>query len=1224
MKILKQYAFLILSIVILFLAVLTESIAFQNDQEEILKVRFEKTLRSKLVSMRSDLNDIKSIVEDPNFDGNFQASLNELFPLFKSKGLGFLVADENELLFWSGNQFAFAGIFDTDQSSPILYLPNAIYYAESIKTGPYTIYGLIHLKDNYSIENEHIQNNFNEDFNIPNDYFIKRIKTSIGLQITDSDGSFLFSLVPGNANYIRYSSLFWPALLYSLSLVFFLIFLRQLFRRFRHENFIIRLLVLTGVLFALYWLRIMLQVPGICNVFDFFGPSLYAYSSWLPSLGDLLLLTIFIFFISFNISKEFIFSKQLKIHEPIFAYGFMWAIYLLVNFLIQNMIRNSSFSFQLNRLDDINLYSVVGFVIIALLFFSAFIVNLRIVESSERIFNKKIFIIVHIVLILLFITLSLFFRKSWLVVTTLYLITNLSVFILKKTQLKRVSLSFIIYFVSLYTFFSLLIIQGNNNARRQQVQKLMAITLYSEHDSAAEVFLKELQGAISVDSIIPAFLEANAYQALEEYINRNYFTGYFKKYDSWVSVCQGNDSIFIQPDDQLVPCFPFFEQLIEESGTEIPGTNFYYMDNMNGRISYFGRLNYPLPNQPLGQSVFIELKSKLLPEGVGFPELLLDKSLQEPQRYKYFSYAKYYKNELVHLDGDYQYNYYINTYDLGDPKEEQVRESWDGYDHFIYKLGNDNYIIVSMKSFGFLDYLISFPYLFVFYFVFILLIVLIGNTNYRTQALVYDLKFRIQASIIAIVLFSLLLVASGTIYYNLREYSNKHQFDLNEKMKSISEEINLRLKTVDTFTPEILDWLWQDLGELSNIFRTDINIYGFKGELIASSRPEVFNRGILSTRMNAKAFYELTENYQISIIQPEQIGNLSFLSIYEPIINDRGEYLGFINLPYFTRGDELRQEVTTFIVAFINLYVLLFFISVVVALLLANRITRPLTLIREKLKGMQFYTKNEQISYTADDEIGALVKEYNRKVEELADSAEMLAQTQREMAWREMAKQIAHEIKNPLTPMKLHIQHLQRAKSANSDQFEDIFNRVTRTLIEQIDTLSGIATEFSNFAKMPNARNEIFDLGIRLEHVCALFETSKQVSVQLKHPVPEDVFVFADPEQISRAIINLIKNAIQSIPADIDGEVKVVLESNESHATVMIHDNGSGISNEIRKRLFQPNFTTKTSGMGLGLAIVKKIVESSNGKIWFDTELGEGSTFYIQLPVYDENADEDN
>lgn len=1216
MKILRKYAFLLLSILLIVLGIISEEFAVQKDYEGTLEKKFEKVFQEKLDLLNLNLDEISETLESPDFDGNLQISFNKLFPLYKEQGLGFLATHGDELIFWSSNHFSFSGIFTNEHPSNLLFLPNGVFYLNKRQAGEYTVFGLIHIKDNYTIENEFIRNKFDPDFDIPNDYFIKSIATSFGIPIHDADGTFLFSLVPGNSNRISKPVLILPAAFYLLALLCFLIFARQIFKAHKHEHFVLRILILGLVLFSLYWIRILFHVPGICSIFGLFGPSLYAYSTWLPSLGDLLLFSILLFFWSFNFAKDFTLSKVKKVYELVAAFTFVLIFYLTINFLIENLIRNSSFTFQLNRIDDINEYSLIGYVIIALLFFSAFIINLQVVECSERFIRRKLFLYVHLILIAVFGALCVYTRNTEVYIITLYYITNLSVFILKKTQLKRFSLSFIIYFVSLYTFFSLVIIQSNNNVRRQQLQRLMAITQYSEHDPAAEVFLKEIQQKFSVDSVIPELLSANAYPQLEDYINRNYFNGYFKKYDNWITVCDGSDSLLVQPDDQLVPCYPFFEQMIEESGTEIPGTNFYYMDNMDGRISYFGRFTLPLPSKPLGQSIFIELKSKLLPEGVGFPELLLDKSLQEPSRYRNFSYAKYYKNELVFLSGDYQYNYYITTYNIGNSKKELIQRSWDGYDHLIYSLGNDNYIIVSTKSFGFGQYLVSFPYLFVFYFVFILLVVLIGNAKYRNQALVYDLKFRIQASIIAIVLFSLLLVASGTIYYNLREYKNKHQYDLNEKMKSIAEEINLRLKNVDEFTPDVLDWLWQDLGDLSNIFRTDINIYSFNGELIASSRPEVFNRGIISSRMDARAFYELTENYQISITQPEKIGNLSFLSIYEPIINNRGEYLGFINLPYFTRGDELRQEVTTFIVAFINLYVLLFFISVVVALLLANQITRPLTLIRERLKGMQLDKKNEQISYNADDEIGALVKEYNRKVEELADSADLLARTQREMAWREMAKQIAHEIKNPLTPMKLHIQHLQRAKSSNSEQYDEIFNRVTRTLIEQIDTLSDIATEFSNFAKMPNAKNEVFNLAERIKQVADLFDSSKTMQFKL-HPCEQhEVMVKGDKEQLSRAIINLIKNATQSVPSGTNGLIEIGLTCNETHAVIAVKDNGTGIPEDIRTKLFQPNFTTKTSGMGLGLAIVKKIVESANGRIWFESELDDGTTFFIELPLY--------
>ncbi|MFV0378326.1 MAG: ATP-binding protein [Mangrovibacterium sp.] len=1188
----------------------------QGDHDQLLEKRFEHSFRQKLTELDIQLDQMGQTISEPGFDGNFLRGFHQLFSLYPEKGLGFMVARQQNLVFWSGNQFPFAGILERKTQNHLLHLPNGIFYIEKRQAGEYTLFGLIHLKDNYAIENEFIENNFDPDFDIPDSYLLQSARSAFGLPLTNLQGEYLFSLVPGTDNLIRPAKLIWPSVFYGLCLLFFLLFARQVFRWFRHEHFVIRVLVLALVLLVLYWVRILFRFPNFCSHFELFGPSLYAYSAGLPSLGDLLLLVLFIFTWSYNFAKDFTYSRKPNPAEPVTAFGFTMLFYLDINFLIENLILNSRFSFQLNRLDDINAYSLVGYLIIVLLFFSAFIINLKVVEESERLIPKKWFLGVNIGLLAILAVLCYFLRNANLYLLCLFVSTNLSVFILKKTHLQRVSLSFIIYFVSLYTFFSLAVIQNHNDERRLQVQKLMAITLYSEHDPAAEVFLKEMQQKLSVDTIIPTFLTTRDYDRLRDYMNRNYLNGYFRKYDSWIDVCDGSDSLTVQPGNQMVPCYPFFEQMIEESGSAIPFTSFYYMNYMNGQISYFGRITYPLPSKPLGRTVFIELKSKLMPEGVGFPELLLDKSLQEPARYRDFSYAKYYKNELVFLNGEYPYNYYISTYNLGALEQELVHRCWDGYDHLIYNLGNDNYIIVSTKSFGFLAYLISFPYLFVFYFVVCLLIVLIGNANYRNHALVYDLKFRIQASIIAIVLFSLLLVASGTIYYNLREYENRHQTDLNEKMKSVAEEINLRLKNVDNFTPNILDWLWQDLGELSNIFRTDINIYSFGGELIASSRPEVFNRGIVSTRMDAKAFYELTENYQVNIIQPEQIGNLSFLSIYEPIINSKGEYLGFINLPYFTRGNELRQEVTTFIVAFINLYVLLFFVSVVVALLLANQITRPLSLLRERLKHMQLGKKNEPIGYKADDEIGALVREYNRKVEELADSADMLARTQREMAWREMAKQIAHEIKNPLTPMKLHLQHLQRAKQANSEQYDEIFNRVTRTLIEQIDTLSEIATEFSNFAKMPNAKNEVIDLVERLKQVTALFSSNRQMRFELETGDLTEVLVLADKEQLSRAVLNLVKNAQQSIPTGQKGLVLVRLGTNHSHATITVSDNGTGIPDEIRQQLFQPNFTTKSSGMGLGLAIVKKIVESANGRIWFDSEPGNGSSFYIELPLY--------
>jgi len=622
-----------------------------------------------------------------------------------------------------------------------------------------------------------------------------------------------------------------------------------------------------------------------------------------------------------------------------------------------------------------------------------------------------------------------------------------------------------------------------------------------------------------------------------------------------------------------------------------------------------------MPQNPDGVIIYIDLDSDLLFEGIGFPELLIDKSITRSENYRKFSYAKYYGGELTDKFGDFNYNYYIDTYQPDD--NEFTARKWDGFEHLIYHTRENNYVIVSRQLFSFVDYLISFPYLFVFYFIMVIILQFIGTRKLSPRKIVIDLKFKIQAAIISIVFVSLLLVALATILYNVEEYKSKHRNDLNEKMKSIAEEIDMRLEDKDEITPQLVEWLYKELTKLSNIFRTDINIYGVEGDLLASSRAEIFQRGLVSTRMNSNAFYEIYQNYQYeSYFQPEKIGELSYLSVYKPIINNRGKILGAINLPYFITQDKYSQEISTFIVAFINLYVLLLLASIVLAVFIASEITRPLVVIQENLQKMQLGKHNEPIYYRRNDEIGSLVKEYNKKVEELAVSAELLARSERESAWREMAKQVAHEIKNPLTPMKLNIQYLQRAKKKGKEYDEHI-ERVTAILIEQIDNLSNIATEFSNFAQIPNARNQVFELVAQMKKVIGLFETDERAAIEFDCKGCEDIKVNADREQLSRAIINLVKNAIQSIPENRKGKIGISLNRREHKAVIVVSDNGQGIPVELRDKLFSPSFTTKTSGMGLGLAIVKNIVENFSGRVWFETDLEKGTTFYVEIPVYE-------
>jgi nitrogen fixation/metabolism regulation signal transduction histidine kinase len=267
------------------------------------------------------------------------------------------------------------------------------------------------------------------------------------------------------------------------------------------------------------------------------------------------------------------------------------------------------------------------------------------------------------------------------------------------------------------------------------------------------------------------------------------------------------------------------------------------------------------------------------------------------------------------------------------------------------------------------------------------------------------------------------------------------------------------------------------------------------------------------------------------------------------------------------------------------------------------------------LASVKLGKKSEHLSYKGHDEIGDMVKQYNRMVDELQESALKLANSEREFAWREMAKQVAHEIKNPLTPMKLNIQHLYKSWKDGIPGFERKLERFTRNQIDYIENLSSIASAFSSFAKMPGANPVELDLLEQLKTTLELFKSTDNLSFRINWPHQSRIMVYADKEHINGIFSNLIKNAIQSMPQGRVGLIKINVELKEDKVIVSISDNGTGIPDELKSNLFIPNFTTKSSGMGLGLSIVKRYVEGANGRVWFESKMNKGSVFFVELPV---------
>ncbi len=325
--------------------------------------------------------------------------------------------------------------------------------------------------------------------------------------------------------------------------------------------------------------------------------------------------------------------------------------------------------------------------------------------------------------------------------------------------------------------------------------------------------------------------------------------------------------------------------------------------------------------------------------------------------------------------------------------------------------------------------------------------------------------------------------------------------------------------------------------------------------------------------------------------------------------------IGLISIDFFRRyGLVDTDRVYEYLSALLNLYVFLLLAALAVAVAAGNSITRPLSVIGNKLQALRL-GHNEPLEWAGQDELGQLVDAYNHMIAEVEKSAEKLRLSEREGAWREMAKQVAHEIKNPLTPMKLSIQHLQRAYQADPAQAAPLVRRVSETLIEQIDTLARIAGEFAHFAQMPAPQNEVFDFRETAKAVFQLFQAGQHpqdLHLSLHLP-PEAVFVHADRTQLTRVLNNIVKNAVQAIPDGKPGKVEIELRHG---AVLSVRDNGSGIPDNARSRVFYPSFTTKSSGMGLGLAMCKNILDAAGGRIWFETVVGKGTVFFVELTEY--------
>ncbi len=477
---------------------------------------------------------------------------------------------------------------------------------------------------------------------------------------------------------------------------------------------------------------------------------------------------------------------------------------------------------------------------------------------------------------------------------------------------------------------------------------------------------------------------------------------------------------------------------------------------------------------------------------------------------------------------------------------------------------------------------------------------LIRNRGIRNMRLSTRIMYIILAPVLAVFIYIFVM----SIRYVHTNYEEHQRHDLHMRSEYIQSYLRSLYYWDTPLTSANATGLAVDLHDLAVDLNQDIHVYSLSGELIASSSPALFDHGILSRRMAPEAFF--TE--ERAIVCYEQVGSHPYLVSYIPFHNGSFVTIGYIAVPYFLSEQVRNAQVDALLARLLLPYIIVLLLSLVFAFWAAKGMTAPLSTLTDKMRHFAIGAKDNHINYPYHDELGALVERYNTLVDRVEESAEQLATSEREGAWRTMARQVAHEINNPLTPMKLSVQKLQRLRG--TEQFDAYFEKATPMLISEIDNLAHIAQSFSTFAKQPEVVTTEVDIAEKLSNVITL-QRANDEQIPIRYVGADSGIIgLADKEQISQVFVNIIRNALQASPTDIIVVLNAAYSDREMQ--ISISDDGTGIPEDIQARIFQPNFTTKSNGNGLGLAISKHIVETSGGRIEFETS-PKGTTFYIYL-----------
>jgi two-component system, NtrC family, nitrogen regulation sensor histidine kinase NtrY len=968
---------------------------------------------------------------------------------------------------------------------------------------------------------------------------------------------------------------------------------------------------------------------------------------FIPSLSALVINTVFFFWFSVFFNKEFRLPNYTK--SSIWMRGSLaFACYTIVTIL--NILIIGIFNDIINHLDnlllfenlsDFNPQSVLALLALAAMQLSVFLVSHRLVKSAN---DLELTNFQHFVAIDGAITVGAFLYSLYgftaslpALVYVLVLFIYIGIFVQYIRSAKPGLMWLIQWILAFSTIQAFFISQFNEQKEFVRLQKY-AYTLADEHDLGAEARLKMLVDTVAKDPILrskttfwlrPADSQSVSLRIRQVYESDAYLSNHYalKTFSSkrTSEIVDSHDSL----DRQT------FGEQYEKATPTSPDRRVRLWQDKKGNSAYLALLQLPfLPDNPL--EVGVQMTRTDMTSSRIFTELLADNPYKRLKHLNEYNYAIYRPDgELRERNQKSLYSNAINRADIPEKdKYSEVIFKEDNYMELVYRSPDDVVVMIGK----YIPIALQFFNLWILFFVVtvvVLLILTAANHLFRFLPNALSLSFaisfdtslsnRLFIPVLGMLMFSYIAIFGFTFNYFKKLDTKYSNTDFENKSNTISNDLEKDFRDKLSGGKVLMEdpkLVGESLAKQSAQYEMAIHFFDKKGDLFATTEENIFDHGFLARRMNPMAYMKLRDNKLRVLSSEEKIGGFTYLTKFQTVRDTLGELLGFLELPFYSRDRRIRTGTIDLSGSVGVILIMILLICISLVYIWTSRNISPIQDVAQKLRQFRLgnQTKNELITtWRRQDEIGELIAAYNAKVEELEETVVRLAEAERESAWRDMARQVAHEIRNPLTPMKLVVQHVEMLRAQGDENLEKYAVRSHKVLLEQIGNLERIVDEFHNFARMPQkAHNEQFSLNDLVQNVADLFaqKTDENAHVDVSLTLPKERFiVYADRILLTGAFNNLVRNAIQAIPKDYKGNIQIKLYREEDVAIVRISDNGTGIPPDIQDKIFSPNFTTKPYGNGIGLLITKNIIQSVNGKIYFETVENMGTDFFIELGI---------